>query len=38
MVSRKIGMHDFNAATFVVAGNHDFQEGGADGLPKEGQS
>jgi predicted phosphodiesterase len=30
------GMHDFNAATFVVAGNHDFQEGGADGLPKEG--
>ncbi len=31
------GMHDFNAATFVVAGNHDFQEGGSDGLPQEGR-
>jgi len=30
------GMHDFNAATFVLAGNHDFQEGGSDGLPREG--
>lgn len=30
------GMHDFNAATFVVAGNHDYQEGGIDGLPREG--
>jgi predicted phosphodiesterase len=30
------GMHDFNAATFVVAGNHDYQEGGVDGLPNEG--
>lgn len=30
------GMHDFNAATFVVAGNHDYPEGGIDGLPREG--
>lgn len=30
------GMHDFNAAAFVVAGNHDFQEGGSDGLPYSG--
>ncbi|MEX2370773.1 MAG: metallophosphoesterase [Bacteroidales bacterium] len=30
------GMYDFNAATFVVAGNHDYQEGGIDGLPKQG--
>jgi predicted phosphodiesterase len=30
------GMHDFNAATFVIAGNHDYPEGGIDGLPREG--
>lgn len=30
------GMHGFNAAVFVMAGNHDFQEGGADGLPQAG--
>ncbi|MBI9017972.1 MAG: metallophosphoesterase [Phycisphaerae bacterium] len=30
------GIHDFNAATFVVRGNHDFQQGGTDGLPQGG--
>ncbi len=30
------GMHDFNAATFVVAGNHDYQQAGPDRLPRTG--
>ncbi len=31
------GMHDFNAATFVLAGNHDYPEGGGiNGLPLKG--
>lgn len=30
------GMHDFNAAAFVVAGNHDYQQAGDDRLPGTG--
>ena len=31
-----LGMHDFDAATFVLAGNHDYQEGREYGLPNIG--
>ncbi len=31
-----MGMHHFDAATFVLAGNHDYQEGREYGLPNVG--